>query len=167
MKYAYKKSAVYGQYAFIVLEYVIMLLIYHCAFGPSGREMSRAISGCVSFFVTYIAIYHNELTNKSVELFDECIRFNNFRFMGRLGLKTRKALSYNVNYKNIVSITAKKLPLIGVWSVSVDATNVPQKRKISIGFENHKELTATLCRKAREYNPDVLIDDCLAEYCEG
>ena len=108
-------------------------------------------------------MFTGEYTNKYVELFDENVRFNSFRFKD---VRMKKAIAFSVKYEDIISVNVRTLPIIGIWAISIKAKNLPQRVTVSFCFKNHRKFYDSLCKHVENKNPNAYIDKRLKEYIE-
>ena len=162
MKYNYKKSMLVLQWIILACLYVTMIGLVYC-FGANERFLKKAVWGAGGFFFFMVATYSKEFTNRYVELQDNSIRFNSFRFKN---VKMKNTVSFGVNYEDVLAIDIRKLPLIGIWAISINAKSLPQKITISFCFIKHKELYSNLCKLVKQHNSSAYIDSCLVEFLE-
>lgn len=156
MKYKYRLSLYFVQ--FLSVEFAVVLILYGMGV-PVDKDPVETIGSLLLFLVVFAFIELKEYKNKYVETFDEYMCLNSFRFRGH-----RSPFSPNVRYEDIWYIEARRLPIIGVWGIRINAKFLPHKVTISYCFKNSSQLYAELCEKARLFKPDVYIDDRLTEY---
>ncbi len=162
MKYYYKKSAVFLQFLILALIYIIMIFFSYYILNVNERVLKRFIFGGAGIFVAMMSMYFGEFTNRYVEFLETSIHFNSFRFKD---IKMRHAINFNVKYEDVFSIETRKIPLIGVWAIYINAKNLPHKITISFCFRNYAELFDNLQKKVKLYNPNAYIDELLLDYC--
>ncbi len=162
MKYYYKKSSYFVQWAFLVLFNALLIAISYFT-GTSEKTMIKLIFGSCGLLLVFFSRYTGEYMNKYVELQHESIRFNSF-ILKNAG-KTR-SISYTIRYEDVISIECRTFPVIGLWAIYVNGKNLPSKVPITLSFQKHKELCNDLCKKVKERNPNAYIDSRLAKYCE-
>lgn len=163
MKYPYRKTALCIQVLFCVLFSISVIAFFYFVGGASKKYVVECSFGVLGLFVVFYVKFGNEMLNKYVELLDDSIRFNAFRFKD---IKMKNAVSFNVNYEDIWSVESKRLPIVGIWAISVNAKNLPHKMTISFCFAKHKELIRNLCSYAKQYNPEAYIDPRVTTYIE-
>ena len=125
--------------------------------GKPIEEVTAVFLRLLALVVIFSFISLSEYKNKYVETFEEYMHLNSFRFKGR-----RSPFSLKVQYEDIWYIEARRLPLIGVWGIRINAKYLPHKTTISFCFKNHRQL----CERVRYFKPDVRIDSCLTEYLD-
>ena len=162
MKHSYKISMFLVQ-MFAVFLSCLVVLIVKAIFDEDKVFMYRTAAGCTGLLFMFTSMYYKEYKNKYVELFDTSMKFNSFRFRDAT---QKKALVFNVKYKDIYGLGVKALPIIGVWAIVVEAKYLPHGITISFCFKNHKELCRNLCRIVKEHNPDAYVDSRFEKYCE-
>lgn len=118
------------------------------------RTVQKLGYGSAGLYITFLFIYGSEYINRYVELFDEHVRFNCFRFKGE-----RKPVSLDIRYENIFSLEAIKYPIIGIVGVKVKCKNYPKDIKVSPLFHRHKEMYPNLIELVKSRNPKAYIDD--------
>ncbi len=160
MKYNYKRSIIFLQWLTLALSYVIMIGFVYLL-GANEKFLKKAILGAVGFFVIMVTTYSKEFLNRYVELHNNYVHLNSFRFKD---VRQKNALSFNIKYEDIFSIEAKMLPLIGVVGIKITARNLPKKLTITASISKHKDLFKKICIYAKDYNPKVYIDEKLEKY---
>ena len=140
------------------LSVLLVFFIIGLVTGEPIATIYRVLMPTLSFSFVMCFMFMGEYKNRYVETFDDYMRLNSFRFKGR-----RYPRSLNVKYEDVWYIEARRLPLIGVWAIRINAKFLPHKVTISYCFKNSKQLYAELCEKARLFKPDVYIDDRLTE----
>ncbi len=163
MKYPYKKMALCFQVILLVLFAISEIAFFYFVGGASRKYVIECSFGFLGLFIVFYVKFSREMLTKYVELSETSIKFNAFRFKD---IKMKNALSFNVNYEDILCVESKRLPIVGVWAISVEAKNLPHKMTISFCFAKHKELTRNLCRYTKQYNPEVYIEPQLMKYIE-
>lgn len=161
MKYPYRKSVFWGWRS---ICFVTMLLLGY------GMSESFLIAFLISvlinglFFLTGI----KKSLDRYIELYDETVRFSNHRYGRSYGRGfCIRSVTFDVRYKDVFIIEAKKLPLIGIWSVSLKAMEKEYKIKILPYYADFKKLYINLCKKVKEHNPEAYIDKRLLQYIES
>lgn len=162
MKYQYKKSAVYYQWIATIIFAVFLLWLYYTT-GCSKKSLIEKSVGVFTINFVLMIKFYREMINRCVELQDTFIRFNSFRLSS---ISMKNTASINVKYEHISNIKSKRLPVIGVWAVVIEAKNLPQTITVSFCFAKHKELTERLCELVKQYNPNAYIDERLLDYCK-
>ncbi len=160
MVYKYSKKSLIAQYLFSVL-YCLVLIAFAYYLDPGGSFFKKMVFGIPMFAVFFWCIMSKEKLNQYVELYNNYVHLNSFRFKD---VRQKKALSFNIKYEDIFSIEAKTLPLIGVVGIKINARNLPQKLTITASISKHKELFKKICIYAKDYNPKVYIDEKLEKY---
>ena len=160
MKHQYRKSLTYIQWISTALLFALALFICWLL-GINEKTLLKTGVGCFGLLIVQYVRFSREMLNRYVELYDDHILFNSFRFRD---VKMKPAVSLNVNFEDIWSIEAKTLPIIGIWAISVEGSNLPHKVTLSFCFEKHKELTRNLCDSVNKHNSKVFIDPRLTEY---
>lgn len=106
-----------------------------------------------------------EYSNKSVEFKENIICLNSVRAKSfRVGLKGN---DYRLPYSDVWSISADKLPLIGIYRVKINGRNLPAEISINCCFSKHKQLFADFYRICKSKNPDIKFDSTLVEFAES
>ncbi len=159
MKYKYRLSLYFVQFIVAGLSSAAILSVIGLLANVSVEKLNGGIFRIPFLIVIFSFINLSEYKNKYVETFDEYMCLNSFRFRGH-----RSPFSPNVRYEDIWYIEARRLPIIGVWGIRINAKFLPHKVTISYCFKNSSQLYAELCEKARLFKPDVYIDDRLTEY---
>lgn len=159
MKYSYKKSACIGQFILVFLFSMLLLILVFFIFDLSLKRTIRTGLGLVILHIVFYSKYYKEYFEKYVELHEDSVRFNSFRFKGKMD-----TLSLSVTYEDVFQLGVRKLPLIGIWAITVNAKYLPHAITVSWCFYNHKELFEKLYKSVKEHNPDAYIDSRLLEY---
>lgn len=163
MKYKYSKIA------FICCAMVTgfisfaLLFFYGYIIGAEEDQYLKVFFICSIFFAFCVFMFTGEYTNKYVELFDESVRFNSFRFKD---VRMKKAIAFSVKYEDIISVNVRTLPIIGIWAISIKAKNLPQRVTVSFCFKKHREFYYNFCKRVENKNPNAYIDKRLKEYIE-
>lgn len=163
MKYKYSKLAIYSQYAGILLFDLLAIgLVFFLE--PNDRKFQiKMIVGILGIAFFMIGLYDKEFRQRYVELTDEYVRFNSFRFKD---VRMKKAIAFSVKYEDIISVNVRTLPIIGIWAISIKAKNLPQRVTVSFCFKKHKEFYDYLCKHVENKNSNAYIDKRLKEYIE-
>lgn len=159
MKYSYKKSACIGQFILVFCFSMLLLILAFFILDLSLRTTIRTGLGLVIINIVFYSKYYKEYFEKYVELLENSVRFNSFRFKGKMDV-----LSLNVTYEDVFQLGVRTLPLIGIWAITVNAKNLPHAITVSWCFSNHKELIENLYKSVKEHNPEAYIDSRLLEY---
>lgn len=114
MKYSYKKSACIGQFILVFLFSMLLLILVFFIFDLSLGTTIRTGLGLVITNIVFYSKYYKEYFEKYVELLEDSVRFNSFRFRGKMD-----ALSFNVIYEDVFQLGVRKLPLIGILAIIV------------------------------------------------
>lgn len=112
MKYSYKKSACIGQFILVFLFSMLLLSLSFFIFDLSLGTTIRTGLGLVILNIVFYSKYYKEYFEKYVELHEDSVRFNSFRFKGKMD-----TLSLNMTYEDIFQLGVRKLPLIGAWQL--------------------------------------------------
>lgn len=160
MKYRYSKLWFSLQIFFVAcLGYAVIFLVYK--FNNDIVFMRKMLLGSTGYFILTYFMLSKEFFNKSVELNETYAEFKSFRFKS---VKMKDPVFFGVKYADILSVESRRIPVFGVWAIKIHAKNLPQKISVSFCFKKHKELFAELIKSAKLHNPDVYIDEHLAEY---
>ncbi len=162
MKYKYRKLAALGEWLSVGLILIIAIVVIVLT-SPDKTIEAETLLGGIGMYFAFVIIYSGELIRKYIELFDEHAHFYSFRFKN---IKLRNTVSFNVKYKDILNISARRLPVIGIWGIKVTAKNLPHAVTLSFCFCNHNEMYDNLCKFAKQHNPNVYIDSRLTEFLE-
>lgn len=159
--YKYRKS-----FFIIGCLFVQLLLVLIVAFGEnigvSEKGLTKALVGGTGFLVVFLGIYSGEYFNRYVEIADEYVRFNSFRFK-----MMKNTISLNVRYEDVLSVEAKKLPIIGIYGLKLRVKNFGHTIVITHSFCKHKELFSELCKRVKNANPNVFIENIVKERFKG
>ncbi len=161
MKYKYRLSLYFVQFIVAGLSSAAILSVIGLLANESVEKLTGGFFRIPFLIVIFSFINLSEYKNKYVETFEEYMCLNSFRFRGH-----RRPFSPNVRYEDIWYIEARRLPIIGVWGIRINAKYLPHKTTISFCFKNHKKLYAELCERVRYFKPDVRIDSYLTEYLD-
>lgn len=159
MKYKYRLGLYVLNMMSVTLFVILGFLIVGLITNVPMTSINRVFVTIIPFSFAMCLTYMSEYKNRYVEMLDDHMYLNSFRFKGR-----RHPRSLNVKYEDMWYIEARRLPLIGVWAIRINAKFLPHKVTISYCFKNSSQLYAELCEKARLFKPDVYIDDRLTEY---
>lgn len=161
MKYEYSKLAFVCMWTFSCLIVLIVQMSIGFFIGADQKVKNEVLFGIIGIFLTLAIVYSKEYLTRSVILLDEYVRFNSFRFKMK-----HNPISINIKYEDFWSIESRKLPIIGMWAIIINAKNLPHKITVSFCFCKHKELYCKLCELVKKYNPNVYVDDQLEKYIE-
>lgn len=161
MKYKYSKLA-FG-FCLILVEGVVLtlLLVFGNLIGAEKKQFNNMFLLVSVFLVSCAFMYIGEYSNKYVNFLDDYIHFNSFRFKMKVN-----PMSLKVKYEDVYSIKPRKLPIVGVWAIKINAKNLPHEITISFCFKKHKELFENLCTLVKKYKPDAYIDKELSKYTQ-
>lgn len=140
-------------YAFIAL---IVVLLTFARNESLTQNTEYFVLGFV-FIVFFSIFYSKEYYQRRVIIEDTNVIFQSFRI-------ARKVRTICVKYENILSITARTLPVLGVLSISIKAKNVPWEIPVSWRITHHKTLFSQLCKQAKMHNQTVYIDEAIAPF---
>ena len=160
MKYPYSKFLFWG---LRVMCFVIC--------GLMGYILSESVLLALLFSVILNSMFFltevKKSSEKYIELHDETIRFSNHGYGHRYARGFLiPYVTFDVKFKDIFIIKVKKLPLIGIYAVVLEANEKEYKIKIYPHYCNFKDMYINLCKKVKEHNPDVYIDGRLLKYIE-
>lgn len=158
MKYKYSRFMILLQWSLVF----VYAALWPCFFYLIGKDIAWIQKNSIVvtvFILVFISIYNGEYMNRYVEISDDYIRFNSFRFK-----RMKKVLSLNVRFDNFYSIEARTLPLFGLWGIRINAKDIPHPITVSFCFSKHKKLYRTLCAQVKQHNPKVYIDEKLEKY---
>lgn len=149
MKYKYRKS-------FIVLWLIAMSLIpvgFYCLFFIFNYHPPLIAN--LGFFALFVfaclsTIY--EFKNKEVELKENLICFYSFKQHKR----NKVFCNLYVEYNHVNKIKVRRLPIIGISSVSIYLND--KKIYLPKGFFNEKQLIQSLISRVKSANPNVPIE---------
>lgn len=161
MKYRYSKIAFICSAIITGTIVFLILFLYGIFINAEKNQYFKVFFICSVFFVFCVFMFANEYLNRYVEIFDEHIRFNSFRFK-----RIKNVVSMSVSYEDIFSINPKKLPLIGLWGIKINARNLPHEVTLSICFCKHKKMFKAICDEAKQHKPDIYIDSYIQKYLE-
>ena len=159
MKYRYSKIAFISISVLVCAVVMLLLYMYGVLVNADKDRFIKVFMICTAFFAVVMMGYSSEYNNRYVEIFDEYIKFNSFRFK-----RFRNIISLNIRYEDIISIKSKSLPLFGLWAIKINAKNIPHEITLSICFKDHKNMFKNICRSVGEHNKDVIIDSYLNEH---
>ena len=160
MKYKYRKSLFWG------LRVLLFITMWIVGFIMSESLLMGLILSAVINFMLFITEVKKS-SEKYIELHNETIRFSNHGYGHRYarGFKI-PCVTFDVRYKDIFIIKAKKLPLIGIWQIVLDANEKKYKIKIYPHYFDFKDLYINICKKVKEHNPEAYIDSRLLDYID-
>lgn len=161
MKYRYSKLA-FTCFTLITGAAIFSaLLLYGYFLEMEKDQFFKALPICAIFFLFLVLMYAGEYLNRYVEIFDERIRFNSFRFR-----RIMNPVSVSVKYEDIFGIKARKLPFIGLWGIKINARNLPHEITLSFCFRGHRQMFKDICEKVQAQDLGVIIDPDLLKYLE-
>lgn len=163
MKFRNKASLVLIKWGAAFLLPILIVSYLIGGFDLTDSSDRRTLNKGFYFFVAFSTFYIIEELKKYVEIHDDHFYLNLFKFKK---IKFMKNTSFGVRYEDIISIESKFLPVLGLYSIKINAKNIPEKLKITFCFRKHKKLFAEIVKRAKRYNPDVYIDSKLEEYLE-
>lgn len=162
MKFRYKILAVFLKWgsAYLCGMFLAYLMVGGITFDNSGI---KSFNKSFYFFVAFSAFYVIEELKKYIEIFNDHVYFNLFKFKK---IKFMKSSSFGVRYEDILSVESKFLPVLGLYAIIINAKNIPEKIKISFGFRKHRKLYSEIVKRAKKHNPNAYIDSKLEDYLE-
>ena len=116
MKYRYSKIAFISISVLVCAVVMLLLYMYGVLVNADKDRFIKVFIICPVFFAVVMMGYSSEYNNRYVEIFDEYIKFNSFRFK-----RLRNVISLNIRYEDIISIKSKSLPLFGMWAIKINA----------------------------------------------
>lgn len=158
MKYRYSKLAFICSWLLVGSIVMLLLYLFGILINASEDKFIKVFMICPAFFITVMMGYSSEYNSRYVEIFDEYIKFNSFRFK-----RLRNVVSFNIRYEDIISIKSKSLPVIGLLAIKIKAKNIPHEITLSICFKGHKKMFKNICHSVSEHN-NVIFDSYLEEY---
>lgn len=161
MRYKYSKFAFVCSYIILGVVVLSAVLLYGVLIGAEKSQHIKAFSMSSVAFVAFTSMYAHEYWNRYVEMSDEHIRFNSFRVR-----KIKNVVSLNIKYEDIFSIKSRKIPLIGLWAIKINARTLPHEITLSFCFCEHKKMFKAICDEAKQHKPDIYIDSYLQNYLE-
>ena len=160
MKYRYSKLSYFLQFLFSDIAVIFMIwLIY--VYGEIPLK-SKYTFGAISMPAIIFISYANKFLNQYVETHEDYMSIN-YMFKNP---KLRNAASFGVKYEDVISITCKKIPLIGIASIRLNIKNVPEEIKLTLSYCKHNEMYKNICKNVLGKNPDVNIDSRLLRLIE-
>lgn len=152
MKYPYRKTLFYG------LRFTSLVVL-----GLMGYVLTDSVLWGLILSVVLNSMYFlpevKKSSEKYIELRNETIRFSNHAYGQRYARGfLMPHVTFDVKYKDVFKIKAKNMPLIGIYSVMLQANGKEYKIKILPNYTDFKGLCKNLCKKVKEHNPDVHID---------
>lgn len=160
MKYKYRKSAVIFYYLVAGVFCLIFGMSLKFEGNPSFNEQFVKISSLtvVGMGISF-SVYWREYFNRYVEIQNEYIRFNSFRYK-----MVKNVVSTDVKYEDIISFEVKKTPLFRLWWIKIKASTLPGDVSLTVSFCRHKEMFREICKKMKEHKPEFEIDSKFLEY---
>lgn len=162
MVYKYRRISIFIQ-ILVCAVWDFALICFAYFLDTNGKFFTKILFGIPAITFVIWASFIKEILDRQIEFTPNYVRFNSFRLKN---VMMKSTISFNVNYENILSIEAKKMPLVGIYGINISAKNLPQKIIINFNFRNHKNLYKEMCTFANQYNPNVYIDNRLQDYIE-
>lgn len=162
MKFKYRKSAVVYQWVselLLIAVFIYLMYLDNCGI---KRFVENVVYAILLFFALNV-MFAGEYLRRYVEFRDTYVCFNSFR-MPRI--TTKKPVTLNVPYEDILRIKVLKLPIIGVVRMKVITKGVYYGIPVSLLFCKHNKMFAEFVKRATEFSPNVNIDDKLVKYLE-
>lgn len=162
MKFKYRKSAVVYQWVselLLIAVFIYLMYLDNCGI----KRFVKNVVYAISLFFALNVMFAGEYLRRYVEFRDTYVCFNSFR-MPRI--TTKKPVTLNVPYEDILRIKVLKLPIIGVVRMKVITKGVYYGIPVSLLFRKHNKMFAEFVKKATEFSPNVNIDDKLVKYLE-
>ncbi len=149
--YKYSKIAFAFEW---ILVYAFEILLCYCYYLYNGdfAFFKKICIRVTAFLVTFILLLGKELLYRKVEIDESGICFNNFRFRGM-----SKTIQFALSYSDVISLKIKRLPLIGIINISINAKNIPHPVKVSCFYSDYKNMFEDIITNTRIHNPDVII----------
>ncbi|MBQ2974740.1 MAG: hypothetical protein IJE19_10325 [Clostridia bacterium] len=163
MKFRNKVSLVLIKWSAAFLFPIAFVSYFIGGYDLTDPSDLRSLNKGFCFFVAFSTFYIIEELKKYVLIKDDHVYFNLFKFKK---IKFMKNTSFGIRYEDIIGIESNFLPFWGLYSIKINAKNLPEKIKISFCFRKHKKLYVEIIKRAKAVNPDVYIDSKLEEYLE-
>ena len=153
--YNYKKTGV----AFLALLYLLFVAIFcfitYMLFHSTKLVFWYGV-GMLVLLIYVMDIGRDRLLKKSVIIQDDTIEFVGF------DVSVDKQDSYKFLFSDIISVSCSRLPVIGIYTVSVKVKEYQARFKISMFFENHNELYNEIYKRMKLYNENAFVDSRLS-----
>lgn len=162
MKFKYRKSAVVYQWVselLLIAVFIYLMYLDNCGI----KQLVENVVYAILLFFALNVMFAGEYLRRYVEFRDTYVCFNSFR-MPRI--TTKKPVTLNVPYEDILRIKVLKLPIIGVVRMKVITKGVYYGIPVSLLFCKHNKMFAEFVKRATEFSPNVNIDDKLVKYLE-
>ncbi len=159
MKYRYSKLAFICSWLLVGSIVMLLLYLFGILINASEDKFIKVFMICPAFYISVMMGYYSEYSNRYIELFDDYIKFNSFRFK-----RLRNVISLKIRYEDVIGIKSKSLPLIGLYAIKICAKNIPHDITLSICFKGHKKMFKNICRSVSEHNNNVIFDSYLEEH---
>lgn len=161
MKYCYSKFSYFLQFLLAYIAVGVMIILIHVSYKNFSLTIKNIIGSIGLAFVAFATSKDN--VKQYVELNENFMLFQ-YRF---LHSKLRNSLcKFNVMYEDVISITCKKIPLIGITSIKINAKNIPENIKLTFSYCKRNEMYKNICKNVLDKKPEVTIDNhllCLLE----
>ena len=161
MKYRYSKLAFVSVSVLVCAFIMLILYLYGHLINADYERFIKVFIICPGFFFAMVLGFSSEYFNRYVEIFDDYILFNSFRFR-----KKRNVLTLKINYENIISIKSITMPLFGLVGIKISAKTIPHDIKLSLFFQKHKQMFKDVCCSVNENNKNVIIDSYIKNHFE-
>lgn len=126
-----------------------------------GRKGLDSLLVALPIAITSLMMINNVSSN--VETMNEYVKFNNFRLKA---FNVFKTFSITLGYGSVVSIEAKKLPVVGIYKIIVTSKNYPDPIPVSRFFLKHKQLFYDIATQAKRFNPDVFLNEAMQKFLD-
>ena len=153
LKYTYKKSCMFF-WLFLCISPATVFLMYIYSVDRDIIFVFRMIFILLIFFGYFIPVCAKEYVKRSVVFKIETVVFDSFRI-------AKKVRNFTVRYEDVLSLETTKIPLLGIYKVSVRAKNVPWPIPVTWCMAHKNELFSELCKRVQDNNPDAYIDNRL------
>lgn len=149
--YYYKKAGITFQVLILLLFDIIFAFVTYQIF----HNMKLAVLcgfGMVAVSIFSLYIGKDKLLKKAVIIQNDTIEFVGF------DVSIDKENSYKFLFSDIIRVSCSHLPIVGLYVFRVKVKEYQACFKISLFFENHKELYYEIYDCVKKYNKEAFID---------
>jgi len=154
-----KKSYLIIRFLFIFIVFCLLICFLLWLVPLHGKYRSRYIGGCFALFFYFITMDYKNRCRKYVKFYDTYVRINAHHKKTIL-----TTIDLDILYEDIRAIKVKKVPVLGVTSIVIDADNYGNGIKLHYFYRNFLDMCQTFYLRTTAFAPNVRIDDAFIDF---
>lgn len=160
----YKQSKLYLILRFLVffIGYCVLIWFVIYASGFHGRYIYRFIGGSMSIFFFGVLMDYQKRCQKYISFFDKHMRINAYHKNHAI-LKTK---DLDIMYEDITSIRLRKIPVIGIIGIEIDANNHGNGILIHRFYKDFSDICRILYKQTIAFSQNVRVDSDVLDYLQ-